>query len=117
MTSMRRCWNVFSEEVEKMATGSKVVNGPAQIAKKYNYGDVRIMLENCILPKERLYTTPSMRDGLNKEVEIDLRIVGCEYIQVAGILLRLPQVLVFPVPCQFICVLFRISLIFCTWNP
>ena len=84
-----------------MATGGgKIINGPAKAPPKYEYGDVRIMLENCILPEERLFSTPSMRDGLDKEIEIDLRIVGCEYIQIAGILLKLPQVLAFPVHCD-----------------
>ncbi|XP_020602652.1 cyclin-L2-like [Orbicella faveolata] len=56
------------------------------------YGDVIISLENCILDDDHLKNTPSIKDGLDKEVEIDLRIVGCEYIQMAGILLKLPQV-------------------------
>ncbi|CAE1310647.1 CCNL [Acanthosepion pharaonis] len=33
-----------------------------------------------------------MQDGLAYEVEVDLRIIGCEMIQTAGILLKLPQV-------------------------
>ncbi|XP_020916976.1 cyclin-L1 [Exaiptasia diaphana] len=59
---------------------------------KEEYGKVVISLENCLLPKEKLIQTPSMKDGLDKEVEIDLRIVGCEFIQASGILLKLPQV-------------------------
>lgn len=64
----------------------------AAVAGKSDYGDVIISLENCILSEEQLEKTPSIKDGLDKEVEIDLRIVGCEYIQMAGILLKLPQV-------------------------
>ena len=64
----------------------------AAVAGKADYGDVIISLENCILSDEQLEKTPSIKDGLDKEVEIDLRIVGCEYIQMAGILLKLPQV-------------------------
>lgn len=60
--------------------------------KTYNYGDVHISLENCILPDDKLSETPSMKDGLDKDVETDLRILGCEFIQTAGILLKLPQV-------------------------
>ena len=56
------------------------------------YGRVIISLENCLLPEERLSTTPSSLDGLDPETEMDLRILGCELIQTAGILLRLPQV-------------------------
>ena len=61
------------------------------------YGDVIISLENCILDDDHLKNTPSIKDGLDKEVEIDLRIVGCEYIQMAGILLKLPQVSTFQI--------------------
>ena len=63
-----------------------------KLKKEYNYGDVFISLENCILSDEKLSETASMKDGLEKEVEIDLRIMGCELIQVAGMLLKLPQV-------------------------
>ncbi|XP_070561019.1 cyclin-L1-like [Ptychodera flava] len=56
------------------------------------YGKVIINLENCILPHEKVSLTPSTIDGLDKETEIDLRIIGCEFIQTAGILLKLPQV-------------------------
>ena len=64
---------------------------------KSEYGDVIISLENCILDDNHLHNTPSIRDGLDIEVEIDLRIVGCEYIQMAGILLKLPQVSAFQI--------------------
>ncbi|XP_002741524.1 cyclin-L1-like [Saccoglossus kowalevskii] len=56
------------------------------------YGKVAITLDNCILPIDKLSPTPSMIDGLDMETEIDLRILGCELIQTAGILLKLPQV-------------------------
>lgn len=67
----------------------------AAVTGKPEYGDVIISLENCILDEDQLANTPSIKDGLDKEVEIDLRIVGCEYIQMAGILLQLPQVSAF----------------------
>jgi hypothetical protein len=51
-----------------------------------------ISLATPILPKEKLYPTPSMQDGLQYEYEFDLRLIGCELIQTAGRLLRLPQV-------------------------
>lgn len=51
-----------------------------------------LTLENCLLPEDRLNETPSQQDGLDEQVEIDLRILGCELIQIAGILLKLPQV-------------------------
>lgn len=73
------------------------VSGPAVVgaqapAKKQRIRRVVLNLENCILTEDRLNNTPSMQDGLDREVETDLRFVGCELIQNAGILLKLPQV-------------------------
>ncbi|KAB1269268.1 Cyclin-L2 [Camelus dromedarius] len=55
------------------------------------YSGVLITLENCLLPDDKLRFTPSMSSGLDTDTETDLRVVGCELIQAAGILLRLPQ--------------------------
>lgn len=60
---------------------------------KRNYGKIVLTLENAILAAEKLETnTVSQEDGLSREIEVDLRILGCELIQTAGILLKLPQV-------------------------
>ncbi|XP_033894886.1 cyclin-L1-like isoform X2 [Acipenser ruthenus] len=56
------------------------------------YSEVFLAIDNSLIPDERLSTTPSMSDGLDLHNETDLRILGCELIQSAGILLRLPQV-------------------------
>ncbi|XP_048375035.1 cyclin-L2 isoform X1 [Sphaerodactylus townsendi] len=56
------------------------------------YSGVLITLENCLLPDDALRFTPSMGSGLEAETEAQLRVTGCELIQAAGILLRLPQV-------------------------
>lgn len=56
------------------------------------YSGVLITLENCLLPDDKLRFTPSMSSGLDVDTETGLRVVGCELIQAAGILLRLPQV-------------------------
>ncbi|XP_069597686.1 cyclin-L2 isoform X3 [Ranitomeya imitator] len=56
------------------------------------YSGVLISLENCLLPENKCALTPSIVDGLEADTETDLRCVGCELIQSAGILLRLPQV-------------------------
>ena len=62
-------------------------------ATKRNYGKIVLTLENALLPAEKLETqTVSQQDGLSREIEMDLRILGCELIQTAGILLKLPQV-------------------------
>lgn len=60
---------------------------------KRTYGKIVLMLENATLSSEKLETkTVSQQDGLSQETEMDLRILGCELIQTAGILLKLPQV-------------------------
>ncbi|KAM4627785.1 cyclin-L1a isoform 1-T1 [Polymixia lowei] len=56
------------------------------------YSEVYLAIDNSLIPEERLSPTPSMLDGLDLNTETDLRILGCELIQSAGILLRLPQV-------------------------
>jgi len=56
------------------------------------YGRIVLTLTNCLLPADKLSPTPSQNDGLDLETETDLRILGCELIQTAGILLKLPQV-------------------------
>jgi len=65
-------------------------NASAPNAKPY--GKIVLTLQNCLLPEEKLNSTPSYLDGLDVETETDLRILGCELIQTAGILLKLPQV-------------------------
>lgn len=60
---------------------------------KRNYGKIILTLENAIYSSEKLEgPTVSQADGLTRETELDLRILGCELIQTAGILLKLPQV-------------------------
>lgn len=56
------------------------------------YGKVTLTLKNQLLPDDKLSVTPSQSDGLDGDTETDLRIYGCELIQTAGILLKLPQV-------------------------
>lgn len=56
------------------------------------FGPSELSLDNCIIPRERLENTPSFKDGVSHELEANLRVVGCEYIQSAGLLLKLPQV-------------------------
>ena len=59
---------------------------------KRDFSRVVLTLDNVVIPNEKLVETPSMQDGLDKDVEVDLRVLGCELIQTAGILLKLPQV-------------------------
>ncbi|XP_037027418.1 cyclin-L1 [Bradysia coprophila] len=63
-----------------------------KVASPASFGKIILTLENCLLPKTKLEETASQLDGLDRQTEIDLRILGCELIQTAGILLKLPQV-------------------------
>lgn len=56
------------------------------------HNKIVLTLENSLIPEAKLDQTPSHLDGLDAETEKDLRILGCELIQTAGILLKLPQV-------------------------
>ena len=90
VASFKMAENPNSDTALPLSSPSKTtVIGTPAVNK---YGRVIISLENCLLPEERLSTTPSSLDGLDPETEMDLRILGCELIQTAGILLRLPQV-------------------------
>lgn len=55
---------------------------------------VKLDLENWVLPPERLRPSPSQshKEGMDMDTELDLRILGCDLIQNAGIMLKLPQV-------------------------
>ena len=54
---------------------------------------VILTLDHCVLPPEKLSEpTPSLKDGVDPQDEIEMRLLGCELIQSSGILLRLPQV-------------------------
>ena len=73
-------------------TMNGVMDSPKPQMKR-THGDIVLSLENCLLPAERLDgTTPSVQDGVDPETEAQLRFVGCEMVQTAGTLLRLPQV-------------------------
>lgn len=74
--------------------GSNKSEPPQNVTKNgvKSYGKIILTLKNQLLSDEKLSTTPSQNDGLDCDTETDLRIYGCELIQTAGILLKLPQV-------------------------
>lgn len=49
------------------------------------------MMLNPLATCEQLALTPSMSEGLSFDLEMELRALGCQIIQQAGILLQLPQ--------------------------
>ena len=57
-----------------------------------NFGHIKLDISNSVLPLDKLSPTPSNKDGLSEETEMQIRSLGCELIQLAGKLLRLPQV-------------------------
>ncbi|OCT70586.1 cyclin-L2 isoform X1 [Xenopus laevis] len=79
-------------EGKKMAANSSAVASDGILIGDKLYSGVMISLENCLMAEERCALTPSIVDGLDANTETDLRCVGCELVQAAGILLRLPQV-------------------------
>lgn len=72
-------WN-FSETIMVIQASGK------------EYHSVEIQLGTVLIPKEKLELTPSMEEGLKPETETELRNMGGELIQKAGIYLKLPQV-------------------------
>ena len=68
------------------------MNEQAKLETKTEYAGVKLTLDNCLFSAEQLEVTPSQKDGLDMKVEEDLRFLGCEYIQIAGIMLKMPQV-------------------------
>uniref|UniRef100_A0A8C4QY69 Cyclin L1a n=1 Tax=Eptatretus burgeri TaxID=7764 RepID=A0A8C4QY69_EPTBU len=98
--SHRRIWrqaeavHYFLSPSARTRSGKMAVQGEGSgfLVGDRVYSSVTISLENCIIPDEKLSTTPSLLDGLDLETETDLRAIGCELIQSAGILLKLPQV-------------------------
>ena len=62
---------------------------PGNLLREFSRVD---LTTDVFVPQDKLENTPSIQDGLDKIVEGDIRSFGCELIQTAGILLKLPQV-------------------------
>lgn len=92
MTTTETVTASVAAKAPQQATTSAAAAGSQTQQQQRSYGKIVLTLENCLLPEPKLELTPSQADGLDRETEIDLRILGCELIQTAGILLKLPQV-------------------------
>ena len=82
-------------EVIIMAPGELRIPGEAEdgiLIGDKRYSGVALTLDNCLLSPDRLERSPSAEQGLPLDTEEQLRTQGCELIQAAGILLRMPQV-------------------------
>lgn len=70
--------------------GTGTIAAPGTEGEKW--GEVVLTISNSVMPLEKLSPTPSSLDGMTQAVEDDLRNLGCDLIQTAGKLLKLPQV-------------------------
>ncbi len=52
---------------------------------------VDISCDKILLPENKTSNPPSFADGMDSDFEKELRFLGCELIQAAGILLKMPQ--------------------------
>ncbi|KAJ2040852.1 hypothetical protein H4S03_000760 [Coemansia sp. S3946] len=52
----------------------------------------RLSLRNPLLTPEQIAQSPSQRQGMSQALELDMRVYGCHLIEAAGIVLRVPQV-------------------------
>ena len=71
------------------SSNSQIANSTGGVR---SFGHIRLDISNSVLPLDKLSPTPSGKDGLSEEVEMQIRSLGCEVIQLSGKLLRLPQV-------------------------
>ncbi|MCI4377781.1 hypothetical protein PGIGA_G00207110 [Pangasianodon gigas] len=83
---------VLFPSVSAQAPAQAQAGNPGIVIGDAVYSGVLLAIDSSLVPEERRSETPSMRDGLELHTETELRILGCELIQSAGILLRLPQV-------------------------
>ena len=102
--SQRTLYNPKSATNEESASDSQTANNTnpsvvpcsvnSNMIAKEQFGHIKLDIGNSVLPFEKLASTPSTNDGLSDDVEIQIRSLGCELIQLAGKLLKLPQVLI-----------------------
>ena len=73
--------------------GASVLDSLSTVKTSDTWGPVILTISNSVLSQDKLSPTPSSRDGMSQQIEEDLRNLGCNIIQTAGKLLRLPQVI------------------------
>ena len=77
-----------------MSTKAAVLtSASSDLTAKEEYGHIKLDISNSVLPREKLASSPSSNDGLAEDTELQIRSLGCELIQLAGKLLKLPQVI------------------------
>ena len=90
---------------EPLAKPSQTAMANSEPTVKEEYGHIRLDISNSVLPREKLASSPSANDGLAEDTELQIRSLGCELIQLAGKLLKLPQVCNFDVTTVVECIL------------
>ena len=90
MSEANKMTSASSSSVQPVASATQAASGSSVPAQEY--GRIVLDISNSVLPLSRLSPTPSSKDGLSEEAELQLRSLGCDLIQVAGKLLKLPQV-------------------------
>ena len=60
--------------------------------QKQQFGRILLDISNSVLPRDKLAETPSSKDGLPTESELQIRSLACDLLQIAGKLLKIPQV-------------------------
>merc|ERR1719245_1489108 len=61
-------------------------------SQKPQFGRIILDISNSVLPDDKLASTPSSKDGLPTESELQIRSLACDLVQIAGKLLKIPQV-------------------------
>ena len=69
-----------------------LTNSDVAPKEQQQFGHIVLDISNSVLPLDKLAATPSSNDGLSEDLEHQIRSLGCELIQLAGKLLKLPQV-------------------------
>ena len=78
---------------QNLTEKSPILNGQQITNSTFrSFGPTHLDISNSILPLEKLSPSPSKKDGLSEEIETQIRSNGCELIQIAGKLLKLPQI-------------------------
>ena len=91
---------LFNRQWQWQITTARLIHPVGPLRRKpLRHGEfsrVELTSDNATLPFERLEptATPSVKDGLSPEIEENLRWLGCETMQHAASLLRVPHVAV-----------------------
>ena len=77
-----------SEALSATAAGT----ASSEKEQKQQFGRILLDISNSVLPRDKLVETPSSKDGLPTESELQIRSLACDLLQIAGKLLKIPQV-------------------------